>query len=265
MNIYIKKNIIQQCIVEFLGTGLIVFFGTSCLAASKFTNIHFNHFEISFIWGLGAALSIYFSYSVSGAHLNPAITIFLWLSYGFSKKKVVPYIFSQILGTFVFSIIVYYLYYDIFILFEKKYNIVRGTQESLSLASIFCIYPNINNYNFIHDFTVETFFSALFIIIILQFNNRKNNLLYSQPISPFLTGMVITIINLSASPLNNISLNPARDLGPRIFLSLHGWHALSFSGEGNYTPYFLIPVIAPIFGINLGGWIHKKILDKNCY
>lgn len=90
MNFYRKKNIIKQCFVEFFGTGLIIFFGTGCLAASKLTNVNFNQFEISCIWGLGVSISIYFSSAISGAHLNPAITIFFWLSSKFNKKKVLP-------------------------------------------------------------------------------------------------------------------------------------------------------------------------------
>lgn len=61
------------------------------------------------------------------------------------------------------------------------------------------------------------------------------------------------------NPLSNISLNPARDLGPKIFLSLMGWGALSFTGGNNNILYCFIPIIGPIIGSNLGGWIHKNI------
>lgn len=102
MNICSQKNIFQQCVFEFLGTGLIIFFGIGCLATSKLTNFHFNQYEMSMIWGFSVSLSIYLSISISGAHLNPAITIFFWLFYKFNKKKVVPYIISQISGSFFF-------------------------------------------------------------------------------------------------------------------------------------------------------------------
>ncbi|CAL4326367.1 MIP/aquaporin family protein [Buchnera aphidicola] len=259
---FFRKNLIQQCVIEFFGTGLIIFFGTSCLAASKLTHVHFNPFEISCIWGLAVSMSIYFSASTSGAHLNPAITIFFWLSSkDFNKKKVLPYIISQIFGSFFFSMLTYFLYYHAFISFKNQNNIILGTQESLKLASIFCVYPNFNH-SFIRNSTIEILTTALFMIILLQLNNKKNNkIFYYKSIAPFLIGVLIFMINISITPLNNISLNPARDLGPKIFLSLTGWGIFSFTG-GNNSLYFLIPIIGPILGVNLGGWIHKILIDN---
>ncbi|QCI20442.1 aquaporin family protein [Buchnera aphidicola (Brachycaudus cardui)] len=263
MNFYTKKNILKQCIVEFFGTGLIIFFGTGCLLASKLTNIYLNSFEISFIWGLAVSISIYFSSSISGAHLNPAITIFFWLSCKIHKKKVLPYIISQIFGAFFFTMLIYFLYYRELVSFINHNNIIIGSQESLNLASIFCIYPNFNN-SFIRNAIIEVFTAAFFMIILLQLNNKKNNkLLYNSSIRPILIGILVFMINLSISPINNISLNPARDLGPKIFLSLIGWGVFSFTGGSNNFLYFLIPAIGPIIGINLGGWTYKILMNND--
>lgn len=261
MNLNRKKNIITQCIAEFFGTGLIIFFGTGCIAASKLTNINFSQFEISCIWGLGVSISIYFSSSISDAHLNPAITIFFWLSSKFNKKKVLPYIVSQIFGALFFTMLIYYLYYNLLISFEKDNNIIRGTQESINIASIFCIYPNYKN-SFIRNSIIEIFTTALFVMILLQFNSKKNNyFLHHSSISPILIGILVFMINIVISPLDNISLNPARDLGPKIFLSLTGWGFLSFTGGKNCL-CFLIPTIGPILGANLGGWTHKMLIEN---
>ncbi|QCI15981.1 MIP/aquaporin family protein [Buchnera aphidicola] len=263
MTIFRKKNIIQQCFFEFFGTGLIVFFGIGCLAASKLTNVSFSQFEISCIWGLAVSISIYFSSSISGAHLNPAITIFFWLSSKINKKKVLPYIFSQIFGAFFFTTLIYFLYYDLFILFKNKNNIIIGTQESLNLASIFCVYPNYKN-SFIYDILVEIFSTAFFMIILLEFNNKKNIFfLYHNSILPILIGILVCMINLVITPLNNISLNPARDLGPKILLSLTGWGFFAFSGGNSNFLYCIIPIIGPILGTNLGGWIYNKVIINN--
>ena len=80
-----------QCIAEFLGTGLLIFFGVGCVAALKVAGATFGQWEISIIWGLGVAMAIYLTAGVSGAHLNPAVTIALWLFACFDKRKVVPY------------------------------------------------------------------------------------------------------------------------------------------------------------------------------
>lgn len=77
-----------QCIAEFLGTGLLIFFGVGCVAALKVAGASFGQWEISVIWGLGVAMAIYLTAGVSGAHLNPAVTIALWLFACFDKRKV---------------------------------------------------------------------------------------------------------------------------------------------------------------------------------
>ncbi|CAL4322865.1 Glycerol uptake facilitator protein [Buchnera aphidicola (Protaphis terricola)] len=262
MNLRGKNKIFQQCIIEFLGTGLIIFFSIGCLVTSKLTNFHMSQYEIGMIWGFSVALSIYFSISISGAHLNPAITIFLWLFDKFNKKKVIPYIISQIFGAFFFTILIYYMYYNILISFEHKYNIIRGTKESFQLASIFCVYPQ-KNYIFIDDFIKEAIISIIFIIILMRINDKKNFFIIQKTTSPFLIGMLVAIINISLGSLNNVTLNPAHDLGPRIFLSFIGWGKLAFTGLNNSTfPYFLIPTVTPILGINLGGWIYKKFIKN---
>lgn len=89
-----------QCIAEFLGTGLLIFFGVGCVAALKVAGATFGQWEISVIWGLGVAMAIYLTAGVSGAHLNPAVTIALWLFACFDKRKVVPFIILKLPAPF---------------------------------------------------------------------------------------------------------------------------------------------------------------------
>ena len=93
-------NLKGQCIAEFLGTGLLIFFGVGCVAALKVAGASFGQWEISIIWGLGVAMAIYLTAGVSGAHLNPAVTIALWLFACFDGRKVVPFIISQFAARF---------------------------------------------------------------------------------------------------------------------------------------------------------------------
>lgn len=93
-------NLKGQCIAEFLGTGLLIFFGVGCVAALKVAGASFGQWEISIIWGLGVAMAIYLTAGVSGAHLNPAVTIALWLFACFEGRKVVPLLFRNSLAPF---------------------------------------------------------------------------------------------------------------------------------------------------------------------
>ncbi len=86
-----------QCIAEFLGTGLLIF-SALCVAALKVAGASFGQWEISIIWGLGVAMAIYLTAGVSGAHLNPAVTIALWLFACFEGRKVVPLLFRNSLA-----------------------------------------------------------------------------------------------------------------------------------------------------------------------
>lgn len=85
-----------QCGAEFLGTGLFLFFGIGCLSALKVAGASLGLWEICIIWGLGISLAVYLTAGISGGHLNPAVTIALWLFACFPKQKVLPYIMPSL-------------------------------------------------------------------------------------------------------------------------------------------------------------------------
>ncbi|WP_323159304.1 MIP/aquaporin family protein, partial [Pseudomonas marginalis] len=113
-----------QCISEFLGTALIVFFGLGCVAAVRIAGAQLSLWEISIIWGFGVALAVYLTAGISGAHLNPAVTIALWLFACFERRKVVPYIVAQMLGGFCAAALVYSMYYNVFLDYDQVHHIV---------------------------------------------------------------------------------------------------------------------------------------------
>ena len=130
-----------QCIAEFLGTGLFLFFGICCLSALKLTGASLGLWEICIIWGLGISLAVYLTAGISGGHLNPAVTVALWLFACFPGRKVVPYIVAQVAGAFGGAVLAWILYSTLFTQFETVHHMVRGSLESLQLASIFSTYP----------------------------------------------------------------------------------------------------------------------------
>ena len=144
-----------QCVAEFLGTGLLIFFGAGCVAALRVAGASFGQWEISIIWGLGVAMAIYLTAGVSGAHLNPAVTIALWLFACFERRKVLPFIVAQTAGAFCAAALVYGLYRQLFLDLEQSQHIVRGTAASLNLAGVFSTYPH-PHITFIQAFAVET-------------------------------------------------------------------------------------------------------------
>ncbi|GLT13127.1 MIP/aquaporin family protein [Vibrio algivorus] len=252
-----RKQLLGECLSEFIGTGLLIFFGVGCVAALVLTGASFGQWEISIIWGLGVAIAIYCAGGVSGAHLNPAVTIALTLFHGFEKRKVLPYIGSQLLGAFSSAALIYALYSNLFTDYELAHNMVRGSQESLALAGIFSTYPN-PLLSFGGAFAVEFVITAVLMFVILALGDDRNGA-PNGAVTPLLIGLLIAIIGGSLGPLTGFAMNPARDFGPKFFAYLAGWGDMALTG-GKDIPYFIVPILAPIFGASFGGWLYPKVI-----
>nr|WP_154325492.1 MIP/aquaporin family protein [Pantoea sp. 201603H] len=249
-----------QCIAEFLGTGLIIFFGAGCVAAMKLAGASFGQWEISIIWGLGVSMAIYMSSAISGAHLNPAVTIALWLFACFERRKVLPYIVAQVAGAFCAAALVYGLYYNLFFDFEQTHQMVRGSVESLDLAGIFSTYPN-PHISVAQALLVEIVITAVLMALIMALTDDGNGI-PRGPLAPLLIGLLIAVIGASMGPLTGFALNPARDFGPKLFAWLAGWGDVAFTG-GREIPYFLVPIFGPLIGASLGAFGYRALIGRN--
>jgi len=249
-----------QCIAEFLGTATIIFFGAGCVAALKLAGASFGQWEISIVWGIAVAMAVYLSAGISGAHLNPAVSIALWMFANFEGRKLVPYIISQTAGAFCAAALVYGLYYSLFIDFEQTHHMVRGSVESLDLAGVFSTYPN-PHISVGQAFLVEAVITAVMMGLIMALTDDGNGL-PRGPLAPLLIGLLIAVIGASIGPLTGFALNPARDFGPKLFASLAGWGEVAFTG-GREIPYFLVPVFAPVVGAIVGAFGYRTLIGRN--
>ncbi len=250
----------DQCIAEFLGTALLIFFGVGCVAALKLAGASFGQWEISIIWGLGVSMAIYLTAAISGAHLNPAVTIALWLFACFDRRKVLPYIVAQVAGAFCAAALVFGLYYNLFIDFEQTHQIARGSVESLNLAGIFSTYPN-PHISVFQAFLVETVITAILMCLILALTDDGNGI-PRGPLAPLLIGILIAVIGGSMGPLTGFALNPARDFGPKLFAYFAGWGEVAFTG-GRDIPYFLVPIFGPIVGALVGAFGYRALIGRH--
>lgn len=241
---------------EFIGTGLLIFFGVGCVAALVLTGASFGQWEISIIWGVGVGLAVYCTAGISGAHLNPAVTIAFALFHGFDKQKILPYIVAQVLGAFCAAALVYALYVNLFTEYEVAHDMVRGSQQSLALAGIFSTYPH-PALSFAGAFAVEFVISAVLLYVILALIDDRNGT-PNGAMAPLLIGLLIAVIGGSLGPLTGFAMNPARDFGPKFFAYLAGWGDIALTG-GKDIPYFIVPIVAPILGGCFGGWLYPKV------
>ncbi|XBC44139.1 MAG: MIP/aquaporin family protein [Buchnera aphidicola (Schlechtendalia peitan)] len=258
-NLRKKYILLTQCISEFLGTGLIIFISSTCAASSKLTNSLTSSWEISCILGIGTCIAIYASLFISGAHLNPIVTLVFFLLFNFNQKKVIPYIIFQILGSFLASSIVYKLYYNVLIQFECQQKILRGSIESVSSASIFSFFPN-KNVSIVKIFILEFIATFIFMSIIISIRKNENFFYFKNILTPIFIGMLVCIINIIISPWTSFTLNPAHDIGSRIFICLLGWGKIAFTG-GISMSYFIIPILGTILGSIASVYFYK--LYKN--
>ncbi|WP_305416358.1 MIP/aquaporin family protein [Photobacterium leiognathi] len=252
-------SLLGECIAEFIGTGLLIFFGVGCVAALVLTGADFGQWEVSIIWGLGVTIAIYCTAGVSGAHINPAVTIALAAFHGFNKKKVVPYIISQLLGAFCSAALVYALYSNLFTQYEITHQFVRSSNEALATAGIFSTYPHAS-LSFFGAFAVEFVITAVLMFAILALGDEHNGASRGA-LNPLLIGILIAVIGSSLGPLTGFAMNPARDFGPKLFAYFAGWDK-ALSG-GLDIPYFIVPILAPITGACFGGWLYPKVISQH--
>jgi glycerol uptake facilitator protein len=205
-------------------------------------------------------MAIYLTAGVSGAHLNPAVSIALCIFADFEKRKLPFYIFAQVAGAFCAALLVYTLYSNLFFDYEQSHHMIRGTQASLELASVFSTYPNAALTTG-QAFLVEVLITAILMGVIMSLTD-DNNGLPRGPLAPLLIGLLIAVIGSSMGPLTGFAMNPARDFGPKMMTFVAGWGEISFTG-GRDIPYFLIPVFAPIIGACLGAAAYRGLIARH--
>jgi glycerol uptake facilitator protein len=255
---------------EIFGTFLLVFFGCGSVCAAVLHGAQVGIFQVAIVWGIGIALAIYLTARLSGAHLNPAVTIAATLFAGFKRERMLPYIGSQMVGAFLAAAVLFLIFSGSLTEFEKKKGIVRGQPGSEASAMVFGqYYPNPGGEAIPPDkqetvpmwraFVIEFIGTAVLVMVIFGLTDRKNS---ERPmgLAPVLIGLTVTLLISLFGPLTMASFNPARDLAPRIFSSLSGWGVVPFTV--NSWGWLTVYVCAPITGGVAGGALWKTCLTK---
>lgn len=210
--------------------------------------------------GTGYSLAVYLTAGISGGHLNPAVTVALWLFACFPGRKVVPYILAQVAGAFGGAVLAWILYSTLFTQFETVHHMVRGSLESLQLASIFSTYPT-PELSIWHAALVEVVITSMLMGMIMALTDDGNGV-PKGPLAPLLIGILVAVIGASTGPLTGFAMNPARDFGPKLFTWFAGWGNIAMTG-GRDIPYFIVPIIAPLLGACLGAAIYRFLIANN--
>jgi glycerol uptake facilitator protein len=229
-------------LAEMVGTALIILFGGGVVAGcvlDKSKSQNAGWIVITAAWAIGVTLGIYASGSISGAHLNPAVTIALAVSGQFDWSLVPLYIAAQFTGAMIGAGLVYLAYRAHF----------AETEDKGAKLAVFSTGPAIQDTvsNFITEFIAT--FILLFCILAIGANK------FTEGLNPVIVGFLIFGLGLSFGGPTGYALNPARDLGPRI---MHALLPIPNKGDSDWA-YAWIPVVAPIFGAICGALTYTTL------
>lgn len=249
----IRNLLLRQALAECLGTLILVMFGCGAVAQGLLSGgSHGRFLTVNFAFGFGATLGILVCGQVSGGHLNPAVTFALCLLGRERWRKFPVYFAFQTLGAFLGSGVIFGLYYDALWAYGNNVLIVIGENAT---AGIFATYPS-DHLTLINGFFDQLIGTAALIVCILAIIDPYNNPI-PQGLEAFTVGFVVLVIGLSMGFNSGYAVNPARDLGPRLFTSLAGWGGEVFTAK---SCWFLIPITAPFLGTVVGVVVYQLMV-----
>ncbi|MED1469730.1 MIP/aquaporin family protein [Bacillus salipaludis] len=227
---------------ELVGTMILIVLGAGIGAGSSLKKSYSNNagwIVITIAWGLAVTMGVFAVGSVSGAHLNPAVTIALALNGDFPWSNVPGYILAQMIGAIMGAVLVYLHYLPHW----------KETDDPGTKLGVFATSPAIPH-------TFSNLFSEIFgtfvLVLGLLFIGANK---FTEGLNPLAVGLLIVVIGMSLGGTTGYAINPARDLGPRI---AHFLLPIPGKGSSNWG-YSWIPVVGPLLGGSLGAVFYKTI------
>lgn len=244
-----KPTLMAELIAEFLGTFVLILLGTGVVAMvvlfptrNPGEIVNGGYTNITLGWGLGVTMGIYIAGKISGAHLNPAVTVALAVFRGFPWRKVLPYSIAQTAGAFAAAALVFWNYLPAFRQVDPQLERTAG------VFTTFPAFPALPQAGFLDQLIGTGLLVLLVFAIIDEFNSPPG-----ANLTPVLIGLVVVAIGMSFGAMHGYPINPARDFGPRLFTVLAGFRN---NGLTDGTRVWWIPVVAPLLGGLAGAAIY---------
>lgn len=234
-------------LAETIGTMILIILGDGVVAnvvLQKSKGQNSGWIVITTGWALAVTVAVYLVGSISGAHLNPAVTIGLAAIGKFSWALVPGYIAAQMLGAFLGGVVVWLAYLPHW----------SATNDQAGKLAVFCTGPAIRQpaANLLTEI-IGTFVLVLGVLAILRPENLVPNSGFEKGFAPFLVGLLVAAIGLSLGGPTGYAINPARDLGPRL---AHAFLPIAGKGGSDWG-YAWVPIVGPIIGGVLGALFFK--------
>lgn len=243
------NRLLAELIAEFLGTFVLILFGSGVVAmvvlfpsSTSSELAHGGYTNITLGWGLGVTMGIYVAGKISGAHLNPAVTLAVAIFRGFPWKKVLPYSMAQTTGAFAAAAVVYKNYLPAF------QQVDPHLERTAGIFTTFPAFPSLPQAGFL-DQVIGT---GLLLLLVFAITDEFN-LPPGANMGPLMIGLVVVAIGMSFGGMHGYAINPARDFGPRLFTVLAGFHN---NGITDGARVWWVPVVAPLIGGVLGAAVY---------
>jgi glycerol uptake facilitator protein len=276
-----RAGLLGECLAEFLGTAVLIMFGDGVVAmavaalpssgrAETPTTIFLASGDwllITWGWAFAVTFGVYIAGAVSGAHLNPAVTLAFAVRRGFPWRKVGPYWLSQLVGAFAGAAMVLWVYHDSIHAYDVAAaaahpapTLVNG--HTNATFSIFATFPSPafhgSPWGPLLDQIVGAALLVLCIVAVIDSRNQS----VQANLAPFIIGLVVAAIGMSFGANAGYAINPARDLGPRLFAWIAGWGQLAIPGTvpGSFSGYMWVPIVGPLIGGVLGIVIYDVVI-----
>jgi glycerol uptake facilitator protein len=250
-----KFSTAQEFKAELLGTLVLILFGCGVVAmVTLFPStpaipgevVKGGYTNVCLAWGLAVVMGIYVSGTVSGAHLNPAVTVALAATGRFPWSKVGHYLLGQMLGAFGGAALVFAVYHAPWMQFDPQLE---------KTAGVFATFPAAPG--FWPGFLDQVIGTALLVGLILAIGDKLNNPL-GAPYAPLSVGLLVVAIGMSFGGMHGYAINPARDLGPRLFTVVAGFKNHGLIG----STVWIVPVIGPLVGGVLGAFVYDTCIGR---
>lgn len=274
-----KPSLTQTCVAEFVGTYLLVLLGCGAVHASVLTGAQSGLWQVAIVWGIAIMLAVYTVGSISGAHINPAITLAFAVWGGFSWRSVVPYVLAQVAGAFVAAATLFMLFSPYLKAREQEKQVVRGAPGSEITAMCYGEYfpspgplsnspgpYSIDSHERLNAFVsepaaflAEVLGTAILALVVFAVTDARNASAPPPGLAAVFIGLAVAALISVIAPLTQACFNPARDFGPRLFAFLAGWGAVALPGPRG-AGFLTVYIIGPIAGAIMGGGVYCRVL-----
>lgn len=256
---------------EFFGTFVLVFFGVGAVNAAVVTGAQSGLWQVAVVWAVGVSLGIYCSAALSGAHINPAITTVAAVYDRFPLTRVVPYWVAQVAGAACASLVLYTMFAEAIIEFERQHGLLRGGPASELSAMVFGEYfPNPAIFGTTEDawrivglksaFVAEMVGTAMLAFLVATVTHSRNAARPPSAGAAVMIGVGVAAIISVVAPLTQAGINPARDFGPRLVSYFLGWGEIAIPGPRG--GWFTVYILAPVVGALIGGGVYRFLASR---